>query len=1389
MAADQQARDGGVCGGEGARLSSAWGSHVPEYVTQLLLSHPDQTPIASSDPTDAVVLFADIAGFTPMSEALARSGSHGTEELTGILNGWFDAMSGRITRYGGSVAEFAGDALTAVFRHRTRTRRSTIRRAVQCALDMQADMVRFQPVVTRVGSFRLAMKVGLAAGPLLQTVMGDPAVRLAYVLVGPALERAAVAEHHARGDEVVVDDGLLEHGFGAEVVERDGRWWLVRGLRRRASPVRPAAPTTLLDESVAVRLAPFLHPAIAERLRSGRRELVNEHRKVTAAFIGLPEVPVDDRRAVASLQRYLAAAIRLIEHYGGHLRQVAIGDGGSVLVAFFGAPVSHEDDEERAVRCGLELLQLPGRPFRAGLSTGAVYCGEVGSDARREYAVIGDSVNLAARLMQVAKPGQFLIDRATHDRVRETTVQHGLRPVTVKGKTGPINVWAVRALRERPVAHVREPAAAQPLVGRDAEVARGQALVERVLNGGGQIVSLTGDAGIGKSRLAAEVVQLAARQGFAVFGGACRSHGTTTSYLVWRSIWRDLLGLDTSRSIADQQAQLVDRIARHAAGSGQRAPLLAPVLNVPMPDSELIAPLDPQTRDELLRSLLLECLRDLAASMSILLVLEDCHWIDPASAALLEFLARSISDQPILILVIARGTVADAPMLASLSQLADFSELRLAELGSADAELLVDLRLRERYPADATIDATVIDRIAEQGEGNPFYLGELVNYLYAKGVDPRHPQAVATLELPDGLQRLLMARLDQLSEGEKATIKVASVIGRRFRAGWISHAYPAAGTPREVERHLQRLHELDLTPRRTATPELEYQFKHAMTQEAAYQSLTFRMRESLHERVGLLIEATNAERLAQYVDVLAHHYGRSQRVDKQRVWFRAAGDAAKAAFANEAAVAYYHRLLPLLPKDETGAVLVELGGVWHLTGRWTEAEQAYQKAMDVARRAGRPEVLAAGQRDLGDLFMYNRSYAEAVTWLRRAADEFERLGDRAGLSKTLDRMTFALYQQGAYGEALTAAERHRVLAIAAGDLAGVSIALNHTGLVYLDTGRSDQARALLQQALDTATRAGDRRCLLHAATNLALVHLRHGEHLPALAQGRRAFEVAQEIGFRQTAGVVVGNMGEVYRDEGDHVRATRCFAYALRIAVGLRDWTSVADQVANVAATAAAQGHHPEAERLFGQAITLARFLDAPYLLCGWLHRLAKLHVEQGQFEEAERLNWEALEIADAHGERDTQIRASVLSLRLQVTLGRTSTDEAIERLQVLEGVWTEPHPRALLLDARWHLDPTAEAVRIAAADLYQTLYEQTPSTEYRAAHALLTGATLPPGPPLPPLPAPLRDETADIDELLGQVERVAPQLGATPTGASQTEQDARSDSAVPQPSGAPKRA
>jgi class 3 adenylate cyclase len=359
---------------EAASLSVAWRSFVPDHVIRTLLRSSGRTPLANTERADAVVLVIDVVGFTPMSEALTRSGAYGTEELTRILNSWFDTMAGLVSRYGGSVAEFAGDALTAVFWCDPRTRRMTERRAVQCALDMQAETAGFQTIATRAGTFGLAMKAGLAAGPLLSTVVGDPAIRLCYVLAGPALDRATAAERHAGRGEVVVDPELLEGGMSTEILERRGRWSVVGSVRERVSPVRPA-PLDSIDEETARRLAPFLHPAIAERLRAGRRDLVNEHRKVTVAFVGLPGLAAADSRSVAALQRFLAAAVRVIDRYDGHLRQVATGDKGNLLLAYFGAPVSHENDEERAVRCSLELLARVRGDRRLGQSRRAPRAG------------------------------------------------------------------------------------------------------------------------------------------------------------------------------------------------------------------------------------------------------------------------------------------------------------------------------------------------------------------------------------------------------------------------------------------------------------------------------------------------------------------------------------------------------------------------------------------------------------------------------------------------------------------------------------------------------------------------------------------------------------------------------------------------------------------------------------------------------------------------------------------------------------------------------------------------------------------------------------------------------------------------------------------------------
>jgi class 3 adenylate cyclase/tetratricopeptide (TPR) repeat protein len=1240
-------------------------------------------PLARPVRRPAAVLFADVAGFTRLSEVLCAAGRHGAEELNRLLNRYFGRMTDEVVRYGGSVVRLAGDAVVAVF--------PAMPEAARCALAMPAATAEFDDVATSAGPVRLTVKIGLAHGTVTGAVFGDPGIRLEYVVSGPAVDRAAAAEHLAAPGEVLVDRDALVPGLLAG--ERRGTAYVLDGLSIQVDP-HPVPQAGAVPEDVSARLAPFLPPPVAARLRAGHTGLVNEHRKVSVAFVALP----DGEPA----QESIAAAVRVLDRHGGQLLQIDTGDKGTLLVTCFGAPVAHEDDEERAVRCCLELLS--GTASRAGLTTAFVFCGAVGSPRRREYLVVGDAVNLAARLMQAAEPGHLLVDDRTHTRVKDIVAARDLPPLLVKGKTEPVVVHAIHGVVE-PEGRGGQTG---PFVGRDTELARLTAMVARARAGTGQAVAITGEAGAGKSRLAAEVVRVAARHGFAVHRGAAGARDTQTGYLVWRPVWRALLDVgdppwdDARRTTPHEYVTGLD------GGSAQRAPLLAPVLNMPMADTDLTTGLDAATRAELLHTLLADMLRDKAQG-PLLLVLEDCHWIDEPSAALLTALARVVTDLPVLLLVTSRDTVDGVG-----------AALALRELPPGDAETLVTARLRDLGTEPSPeLTGPIVARAA----GNPLFLEELANLVHTGG---------ERTDLPDTLHSLLTARLDQLDEAAQATVKVASVLGRTFPASWVWSVYPALGGADAVRGHLERLTRLDLT---TSHGDGRFSFRHGLIQEVAYRTLAFATRAELHESAGAFAERT----APADVETLAYHYGRSDNTGKQRVWFRAAGDAARAAFANDTAIEHYQRLLPLLSKEDQGAVLVHLGALWHLTGQWTDAEQAYDRAIDIGESSGDRRVVAESRRDLGVLCTYRRAYPEAVGRLTAAGAEFDRLGDRRGVASTLDRLSFAHFQQGDYADALAVAERHLALATALGDQNGRSAALENMGLVHGHTSDHELAVELLTRALRVAEEAGNQKAVSYAANDLAGVHLRHGDHVRAMACLEQAREAAQRIGFRSLLAVLIGNAGELYREHGDHTRALGCFVHALTIALDLGDRTSMLGQLGNLGLTAAAQGRTDVADRLLTRAIGLARQLTAPYLLCEFLFWQAKLRADHGG-KGAAVLNAEALAIADRIDHRHHRLHCRLLAVRL------TCDFTAQARLRALLPDWQAPADQAAIHTELWRLAGVV-ASREVAVELVRDLLRSAPSEELREQLAILTGEDPPECPVLPPLPPEVT--SADLDTAL----------------------------------------
>ena len=295
------------------------------------------------------------------------------------------------------------------------------------------------------------------------------------------------------------------------------------------------------------------------------------------------------------------------------------------------------------------------------------------------------------------------------------------------------------------------------------------------------------------------------------------------------------------------------------------------------------------------------------------------------------------------------------------------------------------------------IPALLVQRIAQQADGNPFYVEELVNFIRYNSIDPYDEHALAKLQLPASLQSLVLSRMDQLNERQKTTLKVASVVGRTFRASWLRGIYPDLGGPTAVHEDLVQLTEQGFTADDPAEADKSYVFKHVITHSVVYESLLHRMRIALHEEIGQYVERTYGDRLHQFLDLLAYHFDHSANEAKRRKYLRWAGEAAQAAYANEAAIDYYRRVLPLLSPPEQVTIMLKLGEVEQLVGHWDQAVALFQEARLIARALGDLVSAAWCETAAGEVFSNRGAFAEATQWLALAEAGFRALDDRKGL--------------------------------------------------------------------------------------------------------------------------------------------------------------------------------------------------------------------------------------------------------------------------------------------------------------------------------------------------------------------------------------------------------
>jgi class 3 adenylate cyclase len=572
---------------------------------------------------------------------------------------------------------------------------------------MQQAMRQFATVTTAGGSVvSLAVKAAVASGPARRFLVGDPQIQLLDVLAGAILDRMAAAEQQARKGEVLLDWATAQ-AFGEQAVIAEWRIDDETGARFAvlADMQQPAADDVQRSTFNVQRstfnvppdiLRPFLLPPIYSRLSAGQGAFLAELRPTVALFMGFGGIDYDgDDQAGARLDAYVRWVQGVLARHDAYVLQLTMGDKGGYLYTSFGAPQAHDDDPARAVAAALALLSPPPEPsavqgVRIGISRGRMRTGAYGGATRRTYGALGDEVNLAARLMAKAQPGQILVSGAVANATGELYQLESIGQLAVKGKQAPVPVLVGRGPRAPEEGRALR-TFAHPLVGREQELERLAGLLDAALAGAGQVLLIEGPAGIGKSHLAATLAERALRCGARVGAGACQRISNERAYAVWGDAFRSLFGL--AGTPGDQVAYLEALVGAANPDWLLRLPLLGDLLDLPISDNPTTAAFEPRLRQEALFALVADLVQTWARSRPLLLLLEDTHWMDEVSSRLTLALARTLPSYPVALLLVQRPALEEDHLLSELSRTPSFQRLELDELAPEGVAALVSNRL------------------------------------------------------------------------------------------------------------------------------------------------------------------------------------------------------------------------------------------------------------------------------------------------------------------------------------------------------------------------------------------------------------------------------------------------------------------------------------------------------------------------------------------------------------------------------------------------------------------------------------------------------------------------------------------------------------------------
>ena len=912
------------------------------------LDDGNSTICPSEKEFDAAILFADVTGFTNLTERLMAQHKDqvaiGAEQLTLLLSQYFDHLVEVIYQHGGDVIKFAGDAMLVFFPDPQPKR--SLKRALTAAMKMQEVSQKISTEIQKDLGVELNLKVTVSEGSVRGLVLGGVFDRWEFAVLSTGISDVGRLGDFAQPRDVLIGEKSLRI-LGDEISntkQRSEGVWQLESVPKWDIGELNNPPSKSVKTVPEDKLKAFIPAAVVSRIMAGHSDsnLLGELRSVTVLFISLHGF--NDDVDLAHAQKIVTTVQHVCYGQRGSLDKISCDDKGVSIIAGFGVPpMSADDDALRAVKAALHVhksLQDLEVEASVGVATGQVYCGTLGDKLRREYTLMGDGVNTAARLMSKAQ-SSILCDQATADACGNLIKFDRAKTLKLKGKSSSVQAFQPLAIAEKVQRH------SSSLIGRDHELALLRGAIESLdTQRYNPFFFIESDAGMGKSAL----LDVAINDVFAESNHqVIRSSASTVEvsfYGVWREVLFKLMAIDSSSTTSAREDCISNLIEQSETTETRSLPLLNDILGLHFEEDDQIKLMSGEIRAENIRVLIREIIRIAVAGQSLVIVIDDAQWMDSSSWEALNYLARSLRN--VMFVVAKQPFSEDTPIsYERILDLSSATKLTLQPFEKQEVQQQIQSLLKVEQ-----VSEDLVSLVYERGNGHPLYTEVLVGDMHESGaivlVDDcaqlhENIGSDSQIELPESIESAIVAQLERLEIDKQLALKTASVIGKRFSIDELHYIYPIDKSAASLVNELDGLSQAGWT--RHQESQSDYLFTHQVTQKTAYQLMLFNQRKKLHAQVARFLELDTQALPSRYAEV-AYHWRKAQEMDKALSYYDLAIQKAYALFANRETLNYLSEIEEILVNSNIDVPKIKLAR-WKAMGGAAVLSLGYpEKAQD-----------------------------------------------------------------------------------------------------------------------------------------------------------------------------------------------------------------------------------------------------------------------------------------------------------------------------------------------------------------------------------------------------------------------------------------------------------